>query len=147
MVKLPWFSMYAHAWLTSASVVRMNCTQEGAYIRLLCYAWLDKKCSLPRETRDLMKMARWRGSEEGFEAVENCFIIHPEDTDRYTNARLYEEWKKANTISASHRKAAQKRWEQKPLGQPTPVKELHDRESTAGFETIGSIADKHFKPI
>ena len=145
MVKFPWFSMYAEAWLTSASVVRMNCTQEGAYIRLLCYTWLDKHCSLPRDTDQLKQLARWRGTEKGFEPVEQCFIIHPDDHTRYTNARLYEEWKKAKHISDAHRAAAIKRHHPEQFQASKPSPRLADR-SGSGFESVGQIADKHFKP-
>ena len=148
MVTFPWFSFYAENWITSCAIAHMNCAQEGAYIRLLAYAWIDKQCSLPRETEALKRLARWRGREKGFEVVEECFSIHPDDHTRYTNAKLYEEWKKANRLSGIRRKAGQTR-HQKPAVE-VPVRKIQDR-SGKGFTKVSSeilaVADKHFPPI
>ena len=151
MVKLPWFSLYAEDWITSPSLVRMNCAQEGAYIRLLCHAWLEKDCGLPQETAQLMKLARWRGRSKGFEAVEECLIVHPENPSRYTNRRLFEEWKKSRHISESNKKAAEIRWNRsKAALQPVQGRSKGLDRTSKGFSPISnevhSVADKWFPP-
>lgn len=129
----------------------MNCTQEGAYIHLLAYAWIDKDCSLPDDTKELKRIARWRGRAQGFELVEECFMPHPDQPDRCTNLRLYEEWKKANHLSAVRRKAGQTRHHQQ-VAQPVqaPTRKIQDR-SGKGFTKVGAeihvVADKHFPPV
>ena len=151
MVKFPWFSLYAEDWITSPSLVRMTCSQEGAYIRLLCHAWLEPDCGLPRDTEQLKQLARWSPRMKGFEAVEDRFIIHPLNPERYTNRRLYAEWQKTTRISKAHQQAAHARWK-KTKGVPPsiPIIASKDR-TTKGFTPIGqeisAMANKHLPPV
>jgi uncharacterized protein YdaU (DUF1376 family) len=80
----------------------MNPAQEGAYIRLLCYAWADPDCSLPDDDAALAQLSRlgdewFNGSSS---VLRQCFIAHPKVTGRLLNVRLVESRKYANAWSA-----------------------------------------------
>lgn len=145
MPSLPWFPFYYKDYWISKKVVKMSHSQKGVYVDLLCLEWDSPDCSLPSKPVELKKLVQWKGSLKEFELVRSCFTPHPDNPKLLHNARLYHEWMKAHKKQEAAKASALVRW-QKPaeLG---PVRKLHERESTAGFETIGSIADKHFKPI
>ncbi len=66
--KGPSFQFYPDAWLSSADITMMTPAEEGAYIRLLCYAWLSDDCSIPAEDKHLARLSRlnenWQESSE-----------------------------------------------------------------------------------
>ena len=127
----------------------MNCAQEGAYIRLLAYAWIDQQCSLPQEREALQQLARWRGREKGFHMVMACLDVHPVNPSRYTNLRLYEEWKNAEAVSRSHRKAAQTRWGNHAGSAPpgAPITQIPQDRSRGDWDSVAAITEKYFPPI
>jgi uncharacterized protein YdaU (DUF1376 family) len=55
--KSPAFQLDPGDWLCSENIRAMTPAQEGAYIRLLCYAWLNDY-SLPADERALAKLSR-----------------------------------------------------------------------------------------
>jgi hypothetical protein len=57
-MKSPSFQFYPADWLSSASIISMTPAQEGAYIRLLAYAWLEPDCGLPLSHKVLSQMSR-----------------------------------------------------------------------------------------
>ena len=66
--KDPAFLFYATTWLQSAEVNSMSLEQQGAYVRLLCFAWLHGSIPADREEiRGLIGMAS--ASDEAFERV------------------------------------------------------------------------------
>lgn len=153
MNKLNWFPFYVHDWLTSRKILHMTAGEEGAYFRLLCYAWTDKDCSLPNDADELKIMAKWITSTDGkWERVQRCFTKHPDFPKRLCNERLLAEWKKGHHITEVRRQAAQSRWnkpQDKPqrsiLGQSKP----QDRTSkglTPISSEVHSVADKWFPP-
>lgn len=57
--------MYAENWLTGEATTAMLPEQEGAYVRLMCYAWLaTPPCSIPDDDKVLAYVsklgARWK---------------------------------------------------------------------------------------
>lgn len=46
----PDIPFYVNDWLSSAAVNAMTLAEQGAYFRLLCLAWNESDCTLPRMT-------------------------------------------------------------------------------------------------
>jgi hypothetical protein len=114
----PAFQFYPNDWLSSTNIALMNPAQEGAYIRLLCYAWNDPDCSIPNNDEKLSALSRL-GSDWNLHGtqVKECFEPHPEKKDRLINSKLYrvrsEMLEYQRTKSAAGKKGAQKRWQNK----------------------------------
>ncbi len=114
----PAFQFYPNDWLSSTNIALMNPAQEGAYIRLLCYAWNDPDCSIPNSDEKLSALSRL-GSDWNIHGsqVKECFEPHPEKKDRLINSKLYfvrsEMLEYQRTKSAAGKKGAQKRWQNK----------------------------------
>lgn len=89
---LHWFPTYVADWLSSPTVSMMLPEQEGAFFRLLCYAWGngDREPSLPNDAAKLATMsklgARWR--KLGHLIVEQF----EERNGRLVNARQVAVW-------------------------------------------------------
>jgi uncharacterized protein YdaU (DUF1376 family) len=61
MAALFFFPLYAEKWLSGEATSVMDPAQEGAFIRLLCHAWLTKHdvaCSLPADKVALKHLSR-----------------------------------------------------------------------------------------
>ena len=58
MIKPPSFPFYVNNWLASSRIAAMTPAQEGAYIRLLAYAWNEATCSLPADDAALAMLSR-----------------------------------------------------------------------------------------
>ncbi len=56
----PAFQFYPDSWLSSPDIMLMTSAEEGAYIRLLCYAWLSRDCGLPDDDSALAELSRLR---------------------------------------------------------------------------------------
>lgn len=76
MIKPPSFPFYTNNWIASAQILAMSPAEEGAYIRLLCYAWNSEDCGLPDDDRVLAEMSRlreqWVNGSSG--VIKRCFI-------------------------------------------------------------------------
>lgn len=161
----PWFPFYPADWFSSGRVKIMTLQEKGAYMELLLYAWKSDACALPKHEAVLKSLASWQEQEyldikgvnpHNFQRVMDCFEEHPENPEWLCNPRLYREWLRAieqhRKLSSRGKKGAKKRWHEKPETLPavtTPPRSkprLTDR-SSAGFESVSAIADKHFKPI
>jgi uncharacterized protein YdaU (DUF1376 family) len=92
-MRAPSFQFYPTDWLASTKVALMTPAQEGAYIRLLCYAWSDPDCSLPDDDQVLAQLSRlgegWFNG--GSTIIRECFVPHPQKPGRLVNLRLLEE--------------------------------------------------------
>jgi len=93
MSNSPAFQLYPADLLSSPKVALMTNEEFGAYVRLLCYAWLDADCTIPDDDEQLAAMSRmgegWlKGSSK---VVRACFDKHPQLPGRLVNVRLYEE--------------------------------------------------------
>jgi hypothetical protein len=103
-------------------VSTMTIAQEGAYHRLLCYAWLSEDCSLPADLSRLQTLAKWTEPAEHFQPVLHQFKAHPRDPKKLINPRLFKERQKVDALRKLKTKAAAVRW-RKDSHQPTPSKE------------------------
>ena len=96
MNRAPAFQFYPNDWLSSPTIALMSPAEEGAYIRLLSYAWADPDCSLPDDDTALAQLSRlgegWFNG--GSTNIRKCFMPHHEKSNRLVNLRLLEERKK-----------------------------------------------------
>lgn len=116
--KSPAFSFYANDWLGSLNVAMMTPEEEGAYIRLLCYAWGDPDCSLPDDDNALASLSRL--GERWFNGrstnVRKCFEPHPEKPGRIYNKRLSIEREKQVERSVKNSEAGVKSGQSRRCG-------------------------------
>src|SRR5690349_11937537 len=54
----PDMPFYVEDWLISPTIATMTPSQEGGYIRLLCYGWRDPDCCLPGDAGTLASLSR-----------------------------------------------------------------------------------------
>lgn len=92
----PAFQFYPSDWLSSGKVSLMKPEYEGAYIRLLAYAWLDPDCSIPDDDDQLASLSRLGEGwfKGGSQMVRACFIKSDTLAGRLVNIRLLHERKK-----------------------------------------------------
>ena len=57
----PDFPLYVNDWLSSSAISSMTPAEEGAFIRLLCFAWNEHDCTLPDDDARLASMSRFGG--------------------------------------------------------------------------------------
>ena len=91
--KPPSFPFYPDAWLSSKDITLMTPAEEGAYIRLLCIAWLEPDCGLPDDDKILAKLSRLNRSWNRVSGrkLRNKFRS---ENGRLYNDRLLEERRK-----------------------------------------------------
>ncbi|HUX09548.1 MAG TPA: DUF1376 domain-containing protein [Terriglobia bacterium] len=91
--KSPAFQFYPADWLSSPKIAQMTPEQEGAYIRLLCYAWADPDCSIPDDDEVLARLSRMG---EGWLNGGSCLVraCFSKNGNRLSNDRLKLERKK-----------------------------------------------------
>lgn len=108
--KSPAFQFYPRDFLADARVAVMSCCEVGAYIRLICYCWLEG--SLPTEKTKLAKLAGC--TEEEFqsywETLKPCFTL-TDDRKSYEHKRLMEERQKQIARREQASEAAKTRWD------------------------------------
>jgi len=89
----PSFRFYPNDWLSSRTIAVMTPEQEGAYIRLLCYAWASPDCSLPDDDAELARLSRlgesWHNGSG--DLIKSCF---KKRAGKLINFRLITERKK-----------------------------------------------------
>ena len=114
----PAFQFYPDDWLSSKDITLMSAAEEGAYIRLLSYAWLADDCGLPDDATTLASLSRlgddWRG-----QSGEKIRAKFRKRRGRLYNDRLLEERRKQ--------------------------KEHHKKSSLGGLKSATSRASKRVK--
>ncbi len=94
--RAPSFQFYPADWLSSPHVMMMKPSEEGAYIRLLCYAWADPDCGIPDDDATLARLSRlgrwWYGSAR--ERIRECFKSDMAIPGKLVNERLRKEREK-----------------------------------------------------
>lgn len=115
----PAFLLYVDDWLSSLDIAVMTPAEEGAYIRLLCYAWQDPKCRLPNNDEELAKLSRlgqeWHNGSGA--RIRKCFRVVG---DHIVNDRQLEERKKRDAwrekSSLGGVKGSKSRWSKRTRG-------------------------------
>ncbi len=90
--KSPAFQFYPDSWLSSLDITLMTPAEEGAYIRLLCHAWLSPDCGLPTDSNALRTLSRLGSAWSKSEALIKSKFR--EQDGRLFNDRLLEERRK-----------------------------------------------------
>jgi uncharacterized protein YdaU (DUF1376 family) len=87
----PSFQMYPKDYLSSSAVAGMTLEEQGAYLRLLFFSWLDG--SIPAALSGLARLCGTteRQMQKVWEAVSPCFVPLDTDPSRLVNARLEKE--------------------------------------------------------
>lgn len=110
-MRSPAFQFYPSDWLSSPDVALMTPAEEGAYIRLLAYAWLQPDCGLPDDDSALSELSRLRaGWPKSGQKIRSKFFVND---GRLFNQRLLDELQKQNewaekSSSGGKRSAANK---------------------------------------
>jgi uncharacterized protein YdaU (DUF1376 family) len=127
MSRAPAFQFYPADWLSSPRVTTMTPAEEGAYIRLLCYAWADLDCTIPDDDTELAKLSRlgegWLNG--GSTTIRKCFEPHPKRPGRLFNTRLMEERKKQDAWRRKSREGGKRSAE---------IRVLHAKEKATVLE-------------
>jgi uncharacterized protein YdaU (DUF1376 family) len=155
--KSPAFSFYAGDWLGSIRIAAMTPDQEGAYIRLLAYAWGDPDCSLPDDDATLAAMSRL--GERWFNgcsaALRDCFEKHPTRPGRIYNKRLLKERQKQAERSEKAASAGVRSGQARRCGskvrsanvEPTSNGRSHSVEPTLNISSSFSSSSSYTDPI
>ena len=83
MAKSPAFQFYPQDWLSSPRITMMTLEEEGAYIRLLCFDWMND--GIPDDEQSFLSLS---GLNKRSTNVQQCFIEHPTKPNYITNERL-----------------------------------------------------------
>src|SRR5882724_7261741 len=90
--KPPAFMFYPDSWLSSTDIMLMSPSEEGAFLRLLCHAWMAPDCGLPISDDELSALSRLgRAWSKSAAKIRNKF---QEKDGRLFNLRLLEERRK-----------------------------------------------------
>lgn len=110
----PAFQFYPADWLSSPNVMAMTPEQEGAYLRLLCCAWLAPDCGLPNDDSMLAVLSRLNGrwETEGL-LVRNMFRVCTKNVLRLVNDRLLSERRKQREWKRKSAEGGRKSGEQR----------------------------------
>ncbi len=113
--KAPAFMLYCGDWLSSTTILLMTPAEEGAYIRLLCHAWMALDCGLPAGDEELSVLSRL--GAEWTKSAPKIRANFYEREGRIFNERLLkeranlDEWKRKSSeggkLSAEMRAKAQ----------------------------------------
>ena len=141
MAEFPWFPCYPSDWLSSQTVQLLTLEQEGAFFRLLCYAWLNDACALPSKPQAMLKLCKGI-SEEDLKPVLAAFPPHPTKADHVHNPRLYKEWlacrERQTMLQDRAHKGAEARWAEKPkkVVKVKPEQPVNGRDYRAEAKTV-----------
>ena len=125
----PAFQFYPKDYLTSEHVARMSLDEQGAYVRLLCHAWLEG--SIPSNKKDIARMLGVSAQKltAMWGSISRCFEPDPEDPNRLLSPRLQREVEKqeayAKRASKGGKAAAKKRAKNGASTSQAPVSYTH----------------------
>ena len=136
-MKPPSFPFYVNNWLASERVSAMKPEQEGAYIRLLAFAWNSADCGLPDDPDILASLSRLNGRWPDLSAtILKCF--HKKDGRLY-NEKLLDCWRRAQEFSEKQRMkgkaSGQARRQPETNRGSTVVQPVLNSESESEFES------------
>lgn len=107
MTKPPAFQFYAQDWLSSIDISLMTLVEEGAYHRLLCWAWTQDDCGLPSDDEALAKLSRLEA--EWLHSKDKILKKFRLDKGRLFNDRLLTERRKQEAWRAKCSKGGKTR--------------------------------------
>lgn len=156
MGRPPAFQFYPNDWLSSPTILLMTPAQEGAYIRLLCYCWSDKDCSLPDDDRQLGVLSRLgeQAFNECSSVMREVFVEHPTIDGRLTNIRLLNERNRLDERREQQRQAGIKSGQSRrkatndrstPVERPPVAKPEHPLNSSTSTSASASASSN--KPV
>src|ERR1019366_10120197 len=90
--KSPSFQWYPRDHLTSARAAQMTSCEEGAYLRAICYCWLNGH--IPSDIELLRRLIGKGCSEKTAKVVANMFVPMPGDETKLIHERLEAEREK-----------------------------------------------------
>lgn len=111
------FQFYPRDYLADVHVEVMTIEEEGIYIRLLAYCWLEK--FLPNDLKVLCQLAKGATPEAVGTVVRTCFKIDTKDDTKIFHPRLELERKKQHEWSQKSSDAGKK------SAKARQVKKLH----------------------
>ena len=109
-MRKPAFQFYPADYLSSARVCMMTLEEEGAYMRLLCYCWIQGH--LPADPEKLARLIGKGGSTTLATVVAAMFKKDPTNPERLIHDRLEEErvkqaeWAKKSSLGGKASAAA-----------------------------------------
>jgi uncharacterized protein YdaU (DUF1376 family) len=109
-MRKPAFQFYPADYLSSARVCMMTLEEEGAYMRLLCYCWIQGH--LPADPEKLARLIGKGGSTTLATVVAAMFKKDPGNAERLIHDRLEEErvkqaeWAKKSSLGGKASAAA-----------------------------------------
>lgn len=113
--KAPAFLFYAGDWVSSPRVTALTLEEEGAFARLLAFAWLDPDCGIPTDDAKLRSLLK--GSRNFLRIktrLSEFFEPHPVCEQKLVNPRLFRVWQKWQETSQKRSKSgkagSEKRW-------------------------------------
>jgi hypothetical protein len=152
--KSPAFQFYPQDWLSDINVVAMSAEEESAYIRLICYCWLQG--SIPNNDEYLAKLIKG-GSTTVVGVVKRCFHPHPNDETLLVHPRLererekQREWSRKSAAGGQESQKVQRDRRKVKAGSTTPPRVvpecLQPNGNTSSSSSSSSSEDKNKNPL
>lgn len=112
MSKPPYFPFYAKDFMGDPLVMAMSTEAVGAYIRLLCAAWVaTPPATIPADDSALSRLTALTPDRWSELRAEVLAPWQPTDDGRLEQPRLAKEYRKAAGVIKSNSRAAKKRWQ------------------------------------
>lgn len=142
-MKRPSFQFYPADWLSSMTITMMDAAHEGAYIRLLCYDWMND--GIPDDDAKLASISRLGEGwfKGGSTVLRVCFKHHPTKEGFLTNSRLQterekqDEWREKS--KAGGLKSAESRRKKAVKGGSTSVARVVQPKGNTSSSSSSSI--------
>jgi len=133
----PPFPIDAADWLSSAAIASMSIAEEGAYMRLLLYAWEQSDCGLPDDDAILAGLSRM-GAAWGASAAKIRSRFVARDGRLYNSRQLSVKKIRSASASARAERAERKQGEKVPYGDLGVVM-LTEAEHSAIVDRVGPV--------
>lgn len=146
--KPPYFPFYPNDFAADGKVEAMSTMEVGAYILLLCKAWMEEPPgSLPADDQVLARWARMDSDRwaEAKRAVLSAFTAG--DDGRLYQKRMVLEFQKFRSISKARRSAAKASWQKRRSGKDGDdaiAEHLHSKSYANGLHASGSEYGSEF---
>ncbi|MBL0136947.1 MAG: DUF1376 domain-containing protein [Bacteroidetes bacterium] len=143
----PAFQFYPGDWLRSLRVTMMTHEEQGIYMRLLCYCWLNG--SIPKNTKQLKSLVGGRCKQQSIEKVKEMFTQDPSHTESLVHDRLESERIKQADFRVKRSKAGKKSAERfKRMNNTCSTSEQQaDNSSSSSSDRNGVVENGNYKPV